>query len=92
LPGAELTLKLSFDARRFSPDSIERALGHVRAIIAAMAADPERRLGDLPWMLDSEREQLIGRWDRLSDEPMLHELDLDHLSEEELDALIDRLR
>jgi non-ribosomal peptide synthetase component F len=92
LPGPELTLKISFDAGRFDPEAIERALGQLRTLVEAMAVDPERRLGELPWMLDSEREQLIGRWGRPPDESTSGGADLDQLSEEELDALIDRLR
>jgi hypothetical protein len=92
VPGPELTLKISFDARRFDPDAIARVLGQLRTVLEAMAVDSERRLVELPWMLDSEREQLIGRWGRPPDESPLGGADLDQLSEEELDALIDRLR
>jgi amino acid adenylation domain-containing protein len=92
LPGPELTLKISFDAGRFDPDAIARVLGHLRTLFEAMAVDPERRLGELPWMMDSEREQLIGSWGLPPEEAPSGEADLDQLSEEELDALIDRLR
>ena len=91
VPGTAIAIKIGFDARRFAADAIERALGHLRALLQAMADDPDRRLADLPWMLDSEREQVIGRWnlpgaDRAWDIP-----DLDGLDEGELDLLIDRL-
>jgi amino acid adenylation domain-containing protein len=92
LPGPELTLKISFDEGRFDPDAITRILGQLCTLIEAMAVDPERRLGELPWMLDSEREQLIGKWGRSPDDSPLGKANLDQLSEEELDALIDRLR
>ena len=62
LPGTDLRITIGFDARRFGADAIERALGHLRALLLAMADDPGRRLADLPWMLDREREQLIERW------------------------------
>jgi amino acid adenylation domain-containing protein len=91
IPGAELTLKIGFDGRRFDPDAIARVLGQLRALIEAIAEDPGRRLADLPWMLDTEREQLIGRWGRQPDELAPGGADLDELSEEQLDALIDRL-
>jgi hypothetical protein len=92
VPGLELTLKISFDACRFDSDVITRALGQLRTLVEAMAVDPERRLGELPWMPDSEREQLIGLWGRSHDESTSGVAELDRLSEEELDALIDRLR
>jgi amino acid adenylation domain-containing protein len=92
LPGTELTLKISFAAGRFDPDAIARVLGQLRTLVEAMAVDPERRLGELPWMMDSEQEQLIASWGRPPEEAPSGEADLDQLSEEELDALIDRLR
>jgi non-ribosomal peptide synthetase component F len=92
LPGPELTLKISFDAGRFDPDAITRILGQLCTLIEAMALDPERRLGELPWMLDTEQKLLIGKWGRSPDDSPLGEANLDQLSEEELDALIDRLR
>ena len=91
LPGAELALKIGFDARRVDPTLIERALGHLRNLLEAMAADPQQRLVDLPAMPASEQEHLIGQWNRLQDESVLLDLDIDQLSEEELDTLIDRL-
>jgi non-ribosomal peptide synthetase component F len=91
LPGAELALKIGFDARRFDPATIERTLGHLRNLLEAMAADSQHRLVDLPAMLESEQERLIGQWNRPQDESGLLELDIDQLSEEELDTLIDRL-
>ena len=62
VPGNELAIKIGFDARRFDPCAIERTLGHLRTVLEAMAVDPERRLVDLPWMTESEQEQLIGQW------------------------------
>jgi aryl carrier-like protein len=91
LPGPELRLKIGCDARRFDPGLIERTLGHLRTLLEAMAADPERALVDLSSMQDSEQEQLIGRWNRPPGEPPLDEASLDRLTEQELDALIDQL-
>jgi hypothetical protein len=57
-----------------------------------MVAEPERRLVDLPSMMESEREQLIGQWNRSQAETHPEDLNLEELTEVELDALIDRLR
>jgi non-ribosomal peptide synthetase component F len=92
IPGPELTLKISLDARRFDPDAVARVLGQLRTVVEAMAVDPERRLGELPWMPESERELLVGRWSLSMDEAPSNGPDVDRLSEEELDALIARLR
>jgi hypothetical protein len=56
-----------------------------------MAVDPDRRLVDLPSMMESEQEQLIGQWNRSQGEFPLDDQDLDQLTEEELDTLIKRL-
>ena len=92
LPGTELEIKIGFDAHRFEPCTIDRTLGHLRTVLEAMAADPERRIVDLPWMMVSEQEQLIGQATRSQGESYLDDLDLDQLTEDELDTLIGRLR
>ena len=92
LPGSELEIKIGFDACRFEPCTIDRTLGHLRTILEAMAADPERRIIDLPWMMVSEQEELISQSTRSQEESHLDDLDLDQLTEDELDTLIDRLR
>jgi non-ribosomal peptide synthetase component F len=92
VPGAELRIKIGFDAERFDPSAIERTLGHLRGVLEAMTAEPQRRLVDLPLMSQSEQELVIGQWNRSQGEPALDELHLDQFNESELDALIDRLR
>ncbi len=92
LPGNELLIKISFDRDRFDPSAIDRTLGHVRTVLEAMTAQPEQRLVDLPFLTESEQEQLTGQWNRSQGEPLLDELHLARLAESELDALIDRLR
>ena len=63
LPGTELEIKIAFDAHRFEPATIDRTLGHLSTLLQAIAADPERRIAELPWMTESEQDQLIGRVD-----------------------------
>ncbi len=55
VPGTALVIKIGFDARRFAAHAFERTVGHLGALLRAMADDPERRVDDLPWMLDGER-------------------------------------
>jgi non-ribosomal peptide synthetase component F len=92
IPGTELGIKICFDVDRFDPCTIERTLGHFRTVLEATVAEPERRLVDLPSMMESEREQLIGQWNRSQAETHPEDLNLEELTEVELDALIDRLR
>ena len=92
VPGTELGIKISFDSDRFDPSAIERTLGHVRTVLEAMAADPGRRLADLPFLTESEQEQLIGQGNQSHGEPSLTDLDLEQLSESALDAMLDQLK
>jgi hypothetical protein len=91
VPGNELEIKISFDPRRFDGDAIERTLGHLRTVLEAMASNPERRVADLPWMTQSEQEQLVSQWDQPHDKTSLDGIDLDQLTELELDSLMAQL-
>jgi hypothetical protein len=88
-----LRIKFGFDARRFATDAIERALGHVRALLLSMAQNTEVRLADLSWALDSEGESAPGQRGRPPDEAAwdIELPDLDRLDEGELDVLLDQL-
>jgi amino acid adenylation domain-containing protein len=91
VPGTELLIKIGFDARLFAADAIERVLGHLGALLRAMADDPEIRLADLLSTLDSESAP--GQWGRPPDEAAwdIELPDLDRLDEGELDVLLDQL-
>jgi amino acid adenylation domain-containing protein len=91
VPGDELAIKISFDTRRFDAGAIERTLGHLRTVLEAMASNPERALADLPWMTLSEQEQLLGQPGQSGSEPGFDEVDLNQLTELELDSLMAQL-
>ncbi len=91
VPGTELAIKIAFDAHRFEPAGIEQILGHLRTVLAAMVVDPERRLADLPLLTEREQQQLEGGANPCPSESYPRDVDLDRLSEEDLDALISRL-
>jgi surfactin family lipopeptide synthetase C len=91
VPGTELDIRIGFDADRFDPRTIERVLEHLRTILEAMAVRPDRRLAELTSMLESEPEQQFGPSIGSSGEPHLDDLDLDRLTENELDTLIAQL-
>ncbi len=60
LPGAELSLVLSYERRRFDDPGIARMLGHCRELLGAMVAQPEARLSQLSMLTESERRQVVG--------------------------------
>jgi non-ribosomal peptide synthetase component F len=78
-PGDELILTLSYDSRRFAADTVERLLRHLGNLLRGMAEDPERTLASLP-MLSAEEAGLEGT-----------SLDVEALSDGEVDALLDAL-
>jgi non-ribosomal peptide synthetase component F len=95
-PGDELMLRADYDARRFDPDAIDRLLGHLRNVLEGIAEDPSRALADLSMLGADEQEHLLRLAgtasadgpDRAQDGP---EDDLDSLSDEELDLLLEQL-
>ncbi len=46
----------------FEAPTIERMATHLRALLEAMAASPEKRLSELPLLTDSERQSLVVDW------------------------------
>ncbi len=92
-PGPSLTLKLGYDARRFSSSAIERVLEHLQTLLGAIAEDPDRTLADVRSILDRELQAVVDAWGR-PEEELSWDIDLrdiDRLGEEDLDVLIDRL-
>ncbi|HWG91861.1 MAG TPA: amino acid adenylation domain-containing protein, partial [Candidatus Thermoplasmatota archaeon] len=59
-PNARLVLKAAFDATRFAPRAIERLLGHVRTLLASMAAAPEAPLSRPGLLTPEETAALRG--------------------------------
>jgi hypothetical protein len=91
VPARELEIKISFDSRRFDTGAMERMLGHVCTVLAAMAANAEQQLGELPLMSQSEEAHLFGQWQKSHGEPGLDQVDLNQLTEMELDSLMAEL-
>ena len=65
-PGAELAIVLLYETARFDGPSIERMLGHIRTLLEGIAADPDRRLRDLPLTSAAERHQVLVEWNQTS--------------------------
>jgi len=56
----ELLIRISYDGRRFGPDSISRMLGHMATLLEAMSQDADQQLGSLPLLTASERREILA--------------------------------
>jgi amino acid adenylation domain-containing protein len=52
----------------FDGATVRRWLGHLRVLLAGIAADPGARLSDLPLLTAAEREQVLVEWNRTEEE------------------------
>jgi amino acid adenylation domain-containing protein len=53
---------LAYNTDLFEDATIIRILGHFRILLEAVAANPERRLSDLPLLSEPERQQVLLEW------------------------------
>ncbi|KAB7627759.1 non-ribosomal peptide synthetase [Alkalilimnicola sp. S0819] len=60
--GDGLRLIAGYDGGRFEADTIDRLLGHYRALLEAVCACPDTSLARLPMLGAAERERLLGAW------------------------------
>ena len=74
----DLRLRIAYDPRRFEDDAIRRMLGHIATLLEGMAANLDRRVGDLPLMTEAERHRLLVEWNETAvdyqREACLHQL------------------
>jgi amino acid adenylation domain-containing protein len=87
-----LLLTMEYDADLFDAGTIDRMLRHFQTLLEGIVADPDKPVGSLPMLTEEESRQLLGGWSgQVSSHPSQQLLaDLDQLSEEELDALLDQ--
>jgi amino acid adenylation domain-containing protein len=57
--GQELLAGVEYNADLFESATMERLLGHYRTLLEAVAADPERRISQLPLLTEQERQKLL---------------------------------
>ena len=76
-PGPELSLRVSYECRRFEAAAIARALGHVQTLLEALAGNPRQRVAELPLLTAVEHRQL-RQWNDTrvvsTDERWVHQL------------------
>jgi amino acid adenylation domain-containing protein/non-ribosomal peptide synthase protein (TIGR01720 family) len=61
-PGAGLVFRALNDRRRVREADVTRMFGHLRTLLEGMAADPQRRLRELPFVTGGERDQVLVEW------------------------------
>ncbi|HEY0735253.1 MAG TPA: amino acid adenylation domain-containing protein, partial [Herpetosiphonaceae bacterium] len=63
-PGAAITVKMSYDQRRFSATTITRLLRHFQNALAGIVAAPEQQVGAVQILDAHERRQLLVDWNQ----------------------------
>jgi amino acid adenylation domain-containing protein len=63
-PGPQLNLALLHSNRRFDNASVEWMLRHLRNLLEAIAANPQRRVSEMPLQDEAERRQVIVDWNQ----------------------------
>ena len=62
--GRELSALLEYSTDLFDAATIERMGRHFQRLLEGISARPDRRLADLPLLLDDERRQLLVEWNK----------------------------
>src|SRR5947199_4739406 len=58
---------MDYNTDLFDASTIGRMLGHFQRVLEGVAADPDRRLADLPLLTEAERYQLLVEWNATGD-------------------------
>jgi amino acid adenylation domain-containing protein len=61
-PGQPGEITADYQAARVTDDTIARLLSSLAELLAGMAGNPGRRVGDLPLIADEERAVILGQW------------------------------
>ncbi|MEP7122426.1 MAG: non-ribosomal peptide synthase/polyketide synthase [Byssovorax sp.] len=76
--GNTFSLRLSYDQSRFDAAVATRMLGHLVTLIASLAGDPARLVGDLPMITEAESRALLaeshGKATSFPTEALIHQL------------------
>ncbi|MGH3783584.1 MAG: non-ribosomal peptide synthetase, partial [Pseudonocardiaceae bacterium] len=61
-PHQRLSIELSYDPTLFNSATIKRMADRLQLLLNGIAADPDRPLFQLPWMSETERHQVLVKW------------------------------
>ena len=62
VPGEEFSLQAKYDVSRFDGEAVRMMLGHLSTLLGALAADPDRRLFELPMLTAEEERRVLVEW------------------------------
>src|SRR5262249_39768676 len=57
-----LSGRLTYSADLFNDATVGRLAGHLQILLESIAADPDRRIEELPLLTEVERRQLLVEW------------------------------
>ncbi len=60
--GSSLNLGIEFSTELFDPAKVERMAGHLQMLLEGIAADPDRRVSELPLLPEEERRRVLDEW------------------------------
>ncbi len=63
-PAPRLILKAIYDRERFDGHAVRRILEQYRLLLEEVAANPDRRLAELPLLVPEERARVVDEWNR----------------------------
>jgi hypothetical protein len=61
-PEEQLSIDLGYDAALFDAATIGRMITYLRRLVVGIAQDVDRPVGQLPWLSDAERDQILVDW------------------------------
>jgi amino acid adenylation domain-containing protein len=68
IPGKEFMLRIIYQTDMYSSQTIARMLGHWKNLLQSMVAHPDRTLGELAMVTETERQQLLVDWNQTASE------------------------
>jgi len=57
-----LSCMVEYSTDLFDASTIQRFIGHFRTLLEGIAASPDMRISDLPWLSSAERHQIVEQW------------------------------
>jgi amino acid adenylation domain-containing protein len=60
--GRGLTVDIYFDPRRFEGAVVDRMLGHLRTLLEGIVENPDRKVGELPFLTKDELDEILVDW------------------------------
>ena len=64
----ELRFECRYNTSLFAPATVDRWLGHFRTLLAAVAADPLQKLGDLQVLAEADRRRILVNWNNTAED------------------------